>query len=181
VQLGCSLGGEGHLVPLADVARSFERAGHEVVVLVPPALEASVQRIGLSYRVGDEPPRAYVEEIWQRVRRGPPDVVAGLIDRELFAERCTEAMLPAARELCDEWRPDFVFREPCEYASAVVAHESAIPHAQVGISLSALESRVREMVAPIVDRFGPGARSTRSRHCRHGCWSPSAGPQTRRA
>jgi UDP:flavonoid glycosyltransferase YjiC (YdhE family) len=156
VQLGCSLGGEGHLVPLANVARAFERAGHKVIVLVPPALEASVQRTGLRYRVGDEPPRAFVEEIWQRVRRGPADAVAGLIDRELFAERCTEAMLSAARELRDDWRPDFVFREPCEYASVVVAHESAIPHAQVGISLSALEYRVREMVAPIVERFRPG-------------------------
>jgi UDP:flavonoid glycosyltransferase YjiC (YdhE family) len=38
----------------------------------------------------------------------------------------------------------------------VVAHESENPHAQVGISFSALESRVREMVAPIVDRFLPG-------------------------
>jgi UDP:flavonoid glycosyltransferase YjiC (YdhE family) len=156
VQMGCSLGGEGHLVPLANVGNAFERAGHEVVVLVPPALEASAERIGLDYRVGDEPPRAIVDEIWQRLRQGPPDAVAGLIDRELFAQRCTEAMLPATRELHAEWRPDLVFREPCEYASAVVAHESGIPHAQVGISFSALEGRVRAMVAPIIDRFGPG-------------------------
>lgn len=156
VQLGCSLGGEGHLVPLANVAKAFERAGHEVVVLVPPALARSAQQSGLDYRVGDEPPRAFVDGIWQRMREGPPDAVAGLIDRELFADRCTEAMLPAARELRDAWRPDLVVREPCEYASGVVALESGIPQAQVGISLAALESRVLAMVAPIIDRFLPG-------------------------
>ncbi|HET6865775.1 MAG TPA: glycosyltransferase [Solirubrobacteraceae bacterium] len=156
VQLGCSLGGEGHLVPLANVAKAFERAGHEVVVLVPPALAPSVQQTGLDYRVGDEPSRAFVDGIWERVRQGPPDAVAGLIDRELFAERCTEAMLPAARELRAAWRPDLVVREPCEYASAVVAHESGLPQAQVGISLAALESNVLGMVAPIIDRFLPG-------------------------
>lgn len=156
VQLGCSLGGDGHLVPLANVGKAFERAGHEVVVLVPPALAQSVQQTGLGYRVGDEPPRSFVDAIWQRVRQGPPDAVAGLIDRELFADRCTDAMLPAARELRDAWRPDLVVREPCEYASAVVAHESGIPHAQVGISLAVLESNVAAMVAPIIDRFLPG-------------------------
>ncbi len=154
--MGCSLGGEGHLVPLADVGNAFERAGHEVVVLVPPALQASAERIGLIYRVGDEPPRAIVDEIWERLRRGPPDAVAGLIDRELFAQRCTEAMLPAARELHEEWRPGLVVREPCEYASAVVAHEAGISLVSVGISLAELEANVRAMVAPIIERFAPG-------------------------
>jgi len=76
VLLGCSLGGEGHLVPLTTVGRAINRAGHEVVVVVPPAMAASAQRTGLSYRVGDEPPLAFVEEIWQRVRAGPADAVA---------------------------------------------------------------------------------------------------------
>jgi UDP:flavonoid glycosyltransferase YjiC (YdhE family) len=156
VLMGCSLGGEGHLIPLADVGRAIARAGHEVLVLVPPSLAAGADRTGLPYRIGDEPPRAFVDEVWERVRAGPPDAVAGLIDRELFAERCTQSMLPAARELRHDWQPDFVVREPCEYASAVVAHEAGIPHAQVGVSLAALEFDVLAMVAPIIDRFTSG-------------------------
>ena len=156
VLLGCSLGGEGHLVPLTTVGRAINRAGHEVVVVVPPAMAASAQRTGLSYRVGDEPPLAFVEEIWQRVRAGPADAVAGLIDRELFADRCTRAMLPAARRARDAWRPALVVREPCEYATAIAAYEAGIAQAQVGISLASLESGVRKMVAPIIDGFAPG-------------------------
>jgi UDP:flavonoid glycosyltransferase YjiC (YdhE family) len=160
VLLGCSLGGEGHLGPLASVGHAFRRAAHEVRVLIPPAMAQSARRTGLDHRVGDEPPRAVVDEIWQRVRQGPAEAVAGLIDCELFAERCTEAMLPAARELRDAWKPDLVVREPCEYASAVVAHEAGISQAQVGISLATLEANVRTMVGPIIDRFTPGVAAT---------------------
>lgn len=184
VLLGCSLGGEGHLLPLANVGHALRRGGHEVVVLVPPALEPGVRRTGLGYRVGDEPPRAFVDGIWQQVRQGPPDAVAGLIDRELFADRCTAAMLGAARELRDAWRPDLVVREPCEYASAVVAHESGIPHAQVGISLAALEAGVRAMVAPIVDGFVPGVAAAIAAapylSSFPGSLDPSPWPDTRR-
>jgi UDP:flavonoid glycosyltransferase YjiC (YdhE family) len=156
VLCGCSLGGEGHLAPLVNIGRAVQRAGHEPMMLVPPALAHSAQRAGLPYRAGSEPPQAFVEQIWDRVRAGPADAVAGLIDRELFADRCTAAMLASARELRDGWRPELVVREPCEYASAVAAHEAGIAQAQIGISLAALEWCVREMVAPIIDRFSPG-------------------------
>ncbi len=182
--LGCSLGGEGHLIPLANVGQAFRRAGHEVVVLVPPALEPGVRRTGLAYRIGDEPPRPFVDGIWQQVRQGPPEVVAGLIDRELFAHRCTAAMLGATRELRDAWRPDLVVREPCEYASAVVAHESGILQAQVGISLAALEAGVRAMVAPIIDGFVPGVAAAIASapylSSFPGSLDPSPWPDTRR-
>jgi UDP:flavonoid glycosyltransferase YjiC (YdhE family) len=156
VLLGCSIGGEGHLGPLASVGRALERAGHESMLIVAPALEQNAQRTGLRYRVGDEPPSAFVDEIWQRVRSGPEEVVAGLIDRDLFADRCTQAMLPAVRAARDVWRPELVVREPCEYASAVAAHEAAIAQAQVAISLASIEFDVRAMVASIIDRFSPG-------------------------
>ena len=156
VLIGCSLGGQGHLIPLVNVGRAIERAGHQTLFLVPPALEQSARETGLPFRVGDEPPRAFVEEIWQRVRAGPADAVAGLIDRELFAERCTQSMLRTARELRDRWQPDFVLREPCEYASAIAAHEAGIPHAQVGISPAEIEFGVHAMVASIIEEFAPG-------------------------
>jgi UDP:flavonoid glycosyltransferase YjiC (YdhE family) len=158
--MGCSLGGEGHLVPLARAGLAIQHAGHEVLMLVPPAMEQSAQRTGLRYQVGEEPPRAFIDEIWERVRSGPADAVAGLIDRELFADRCTAAMLGATREAREAWQPELVVREPCEYASAIVAHEAGIAQAQVGISLASIEFRVRDMVAPIIDRFAPGVAAT---------------------
>lgn len=150
------MGGEGHLLPLVSVGHALRRAGHDAMLVVPPALTASAERSKLRYRVGDEPARAFVDQIWDRLRAGPADAVVGLIDRELFAERCTVAMLPAMRETRDAWRPDVMVREPCEYASAVAAHEAGIPQAQVAISLSEIEFAVRAMVAPVVERFSAG-------------------------
>ncbi len=80
----------------------------------------------------------------------------GLIDRELFADRCTEAMLPVARDLFDVWRPEIVVREPCEYATAVLAHGAGLAQLQIGISQSALELEVLEMVAGTIERYGAG-------------------------
>ena len=132
VLLTCSMGGLGHLTPVVNVARAVRRLGHEAAVLVPPSLAAEIEREGVPYEVGEEPSRAVIDEMWERVRAGPPEAVVGLIDRELFAEHCTRAMLPAARAMCDRMRPHLVVRESCEYGSAVVAAQAAIPQAQIG-------------------------------------------------
>lgn len=126
------------------------------MVLVPPSLGEAARREGVRYAVGGEPPHSAVEAVWEKVRRSPPGGSGGIIDRELFARAGTEAMLPAARSLIAEWRPDAVVREPCEYASSVAACEARIPQVQVAISQSAIEYGVLEMVAPDLDRRAPG-------------------------
>ena len=156
VLLACSLGGFGHLTPVVNVARAVRQLGHHAVVLVPPSLATAIEREELPYEVGDEPPRRVIDETWMRVRAGPADAVAGLIDRELFADHCTQAMLPAARAVRDRWRPDLVVREPCEYASAVVAGEAGIAQAQIGISQASIDWDVLRMVSPTIERFWPG-------------------------
>jgi hypothetical protein len=130
VLLACSLGGSGHLTPVVNVARAVRRLGHDAVVLVPPSLVSEIERAGLPYEVGGEPPRAVIDQTWERVRGGPPEQVVGLIDRELFADHCTQAMLPAARSVCDRRRPDLLVRESCEDASAIAAATAGIAHAQ---------------------------------------------------
>jgi UDP:flavonoid glycosyltransferase YjiC (YdhE family) len=156
VLLGCSLGGLGHLTPVTAAARALECLGHEPLVVLPPALSDAARENGLNFRVGDEPPRSVIDDVWARVRAGPPKAVVGLIDRELFADRCTTAMLGAVEQLCHEWEPQLVVREPCEYATAVAAHRAGIPQLQVGISQSAIEHHVLEDVADTVDRHGAG-------------------------
>lgn len=156
VLLATSLGGAGHLEPLAAVGQAVARLGHDATLLVPPSMASAAAQTGLPHVVGQEPPRPFVDAIWARVRAGPPEAVAGLIDRELFADRCTETMLAGARAVRDSWQPDLIVRDPCEYASAVAAHEAGIAHAEVGISLAALERDVLEMVTPIIERHRPG-------------------------
>ena len=150
-------------------------------MLVPPSLAAEIDRQGLPHEVGDEPSRAVIDEMWERVRLGPPEAVVGLIDRELFADHCTLAMLPAARARYDRVRPHLVVRESCEYGSAVVAAEAAIPLAQVGVSQASIEWGVLEMVSPTIDRFGGGVASAIARgpsRCRR---DAGAGPAHHRA
>jgi UDP:flavonoid glycosyltransferase YjiC (YdhE family) len=184
VLLACSLGGSGHLAPVVNVARAVGRLGHHAVVLVPPSLVPEIEREGLAYEVGGEPPRAVIDDTWQRVRVGPPQAVAGLIDRELFADHCTQAMLPAAQAVCGRRRPDLVIRESCEYASAIVAAKAGIAHAQVAISQARIEWEVLEMVSPTIERFGPGVASAIA-HAPYlsafpGSLDPSPWPDTRR-
>jgi UDP:flavonoid glycosyltransferase YjiC (YdhE family) len=102
--------------------------------------------------VGAEPSRAFVDGIWARVRKGPPDHVSGLIDRELFAGRATDAMRGAADSLCAEFGPDLVVREPCEYATAMAARDAGVAQAQVAISQAAIEAAVLDDVAAGLDR-----------------------------
>jgi UDP:flavonoid glycosyltransferase YjiC (YdhE family) len=150
VVLSCSLGGAGHLQPIVEVGRQLHRSGHDVSLLVPPALERAAADSGLATDVGLEPPRAVVESYRDRIH------VKGLIDRELFAELCTAAMLPAATDLLDCERPTLVLREPTEYASAVAAVLAGIPFGTIAISQARIEHGVLAMVAPIIDRFGLG-------------------------
>lgn len=124
-------------------------------MIVPSSLAGQAAATGLPHRVGAEPPRQFIDAIWERVRQGGPDA-AGLIDQELFADRCTQALLPTVRDACESWRPDLIVRESCEYASAVTAHENGIGHIQIGISLAAIERGVLSMVSPIIDRFSAG-------------------------
>lgn len=154
VLLAASMGGIGHLAPVQTVAQACIRLGHEVAVLVPPALAPEATRAGLAVAVGADPPRTVVEGVWKRMRTGPPD--PGLVDRELFAGPATVAMLGAARSVRDAFRPNLVVREPCEYSSAIAACEAGISQAQIAISQAAIERRVLAMVAPVIDRQAPG-------------------------
>ena len=158
VLLAASMGGMGHLLPVLSVGEACQRLGHDVTAVVPESLEAEATRSGFRVAVGEDPPRAFVDEAWNRMRNGPPD--PGLIDREVFADKATAGMLGAARAARDSFRPHLVVREPCEYASAVAAHEAGIFQAAVGISLASIERRVLTMVAPVIDHYAAGVAET---------------------
>lgn len=160
VLAACSLGGAGHLQPLLPLLAAAERAGHETLVAGPPALRDMVERTGHAFAPGGEPPEEQIAPIRERLPVAPPAEASVLGNRELFARLAATAMLPAIERLCAQWTPDVVLRDPCEYASAIVATREEIPHAQVAISLAEAEHGSIAVAAPALEDHLPGLPDT---------------------
>jgi len=156
VLAACSLGGAGHLNPLLPFLAAARRRGDETLVMGPPALGDLVERAGYAFRAGREPSEAAVAPIRERLPVVPLREASVLGNRELFGRLATTAMLPGMRQVCADWAPHFVLREPCEYASAVVAHDTGIPNAQVAISLAEAEAASIAVAAPALEEHRPG-------------------------
>jgi UDP:flavonoid glycosyltransferase YjiC (YdhE family) len=151
VLAACSLGGAGHLGPLLPFLAAARRRGDDTLVIGPPALRDMVGRANYGFRAGGEPPEAEVAPIRERLPVAPAREASLLGNRELFGRMATTAMLPGMREACAEWSPHLVLREPCEYASAVVAQHMGIRHAQVAISLAEAEAGSIATAAPALE------------------------------
>jgi UDP:flavonoid glycosyltransferase YjiC (YdhE family) len=156
VLAACSLGGAGHLDPLLPFLAAARRRGDETLVVGPPALRRMVRRAGYAFRAGGEPPEAEVAPIRERLPVAPAREASLLGNRDLFGRMATTAMLPGMRRACADWSPHFVLREPCEYASAVVAHQMGIPNAQVAISLAEAEVGSIAAAAPALEDHRQG-------------------------
>jgi UDP:flavonoid glycosyltransferase YjiC (YdhE family) len=151
VLAACSLGGAGHLDPLLPFLAAARRRGDETLIVGPPALRDMVRRAGYGFRTGGEPPEVDVAPIRERLPVAPAGEASLLGNRDLFGRMATTAMLPGMRWACEEWSPHLVLREPCEYASAVVAQHMRIPHAQVAISLAEAEAGSIAAAAPALE------------------------------
>ena len=152
----CSLGGAGHLqplLPLLDVARA---RGDGTLVLAPPGLAPLAERSGHPFAAGGEPPESVISPIREALPVLPPEEASVLGNRDLFGQLATEAMLPAMARVFDEWQPDLVLREPCEYASAVVAGERGTPAVQVAISLAEVEWGSIAVAADVLESHRAG-------------------------
>jgi UDP:flavonoid glycosyltransferase YjiC (YdhE family) len=151
VLAACSLGGAGHLDPLLPFLAAARRRGDETLIVGPPALVDIVRRAGYALRTGGEPPEAVVAPIRERLPVAPAGEASLLGNRDLFGRMATTALLPGMRRACAEWSPHLVLREPCEYASAVVAQQMRIPHAQVAISLAEAEAGSIAAASPALE------------------------------
>lgn len=151
----CSLGGAGHLGPLVPFLDAARAGGHDVAVIAVPEMRDMVERAGHRFHAGGAPSEPAVGPIREQLPVLPRAEAAVLGNRELFGRLATRAMLPAVTDLVERWRPDVILREPCEYASAVVAARYGIPAPQVAISLAAAEWRVVDLVDPVVSRMEP--------------------------
>jgi UDP:flavonoid glycosyltransferase YjiC (YdhE family) len=155
--LFAAMGLAGHFNPLLPFLAAFARAGHEVVVAGPPSLEETVRGAGYELRAGAAPP----DDAWAAVfarweHAGSYDEGEAIIVRDWFAGLHAQAMLPALRETCSEWKPDVVMREPYEFASAIAADTYAIPHVRVATGLVASEQYNLELTGPPLETHSPG-------------------------
>jgi len=156
VLAACSLGGASHWQPLVPFLTAARDQGHETVVIGPPGLRNMVQRTGFAFHAGGEPDECEIAPIREQLPVAPRAEAAVLGNRELFGRLAATALLPAMVTLCDDWRPDLVLRDPCEYASAIVGHDRGIPTAQVAISLGDVEDGSITIAGPALEEHRVG-------------------------
>jgi len=141
--------------PLLAVLSALVRRGDKVLLVVPPALAETAEGTGQPYMLGEDPPQAELGPLWERFAAGDSDEQAVLANRELFGRLCTTAMLPTLQVAFTRFQPDLVVREPCEYASAVVAEQRGVRHVQVAIGLAEVEQASLNLAAPVLRTFNP--------------------------
>jgi UDP-N-acetylglucosamine transferase subunit ALG13 len=125
-------------------------------VIGPPAVGDMVERAGFAFWAGAEPGDQKVAPIRERLPVAPAAEASALGNRELFGRLATRAMMPEMERAFAHWRPDLVLREPCEYASAVVAVHTGTPVAQVAISLAEAEAGSIAAAAPALEQHRGG-------------------------
>jgi UDP:flavonoid glycosyltransferase YjiC (YdhE family) len=156
VLAACSLGGAGHVRPLLPLLDAARRRGHQALLVGPPALRDMVDAWGYPFAVGGQPPEQFVARIRERLPVVPAREASVLGNRELFGRLATAAMLPAMERALAGWRPDIVLRDPCEYASAVIAPGLQVATAQVAIGLAEVEWGSIDVAAPALEAHRSG-------------------------
>jgi UDP:flavonoid glycosyltransferase YjiC (YdhE family) len=147
----------GHYGPLLPFANSFAARGDEVLFLVPPEARSALEKAGFAVREAATPDPVEHRRI-KDVVAADPTAAALLMNRDYFGRLCTEAILPAALEVCASWKPDLVVHEPCDYASPIAAHRAGIPHVQVAIGLAWLEwGSLHDYAAQVLPAYEPDA------------------------
>ena len=154
--LFASTRGVGHFNPVVPFVDSALRGGHDVLVAGPPTLAPTVEPTGYPFWQGEDPPADELDATWARVPQVPPDQANQIVIGEIFARLDVRAMLPAMRAALAEWKPDLVIREQAEFASAIAAEEAGVPHARLGISLTALDRVFLDLAEPGIEEQRAG-------------------------
>jgi len=149
-----STSGMGHFNPLVPFIDAAVARGDDVLVIGPPKLEPVLAARDQAYRIGAAPAEAEAAQFRELLAKASPEEADGIVDREFFGRLCTAAMLPSLEEACDDWRPDLVLHETCEYSAVVAAGRRGLPHAQVAISLAQVEASALAHTVPALEIYG---------------------------
>lgn len=145
----------GHFLPLVPLIETFRDNGEQVLLVVPPAAVARAESLRIPVRIGGSPDPAEVARLWGRFRAAGDHEASVIANRQIFGELNTAAMLPFVEQAVDDYEPEIVLHEATEYAGPIAAMRAGIPHAQVAISLAAVEHDSLQLAAPVLDRYGP--------------------------
>jgi UDP:flavonoid glycosyltransferase YjiC (YdhE family) len=148
--------GSGHFGPLIPFVEALKRRGDEVLIVGPPGLGQAAKVTGARFEGGAAAPAEELASTWRQARAANAKEASVLVNREIFGRLNTAAMLPTLERVCEQWHPEVILREPCEYASGILAERSRIPHAQVAISLAQVEEGSLELAAPALEPYREG-------------------------
>lgn len=125
--------GTGHFGPLIPFARACTAAGHTVAVAAPVRFAEAVSAAGFCHLPFDEPAPDVRGQIFGKIAQLRFEEANRVIVAELYGRLDAQAALPAVTKIINDWQPDLVLREPCEFASMVAAERAGISHLQVAI------------------------------------------------
>lgn len=152
--------GLGHFNPLVPLARTFQKAGHDVAFATDPKFSVYVQTVGFeAFAAGLDMPEALHRFIrrtpeWRDV--APWDQIRLMVPG-LFAGVRIEPMLEDLGPLIDNWQADLLIHDSAEMAGAIAAELAGIAHVEHSFGvLRPLELRRRAMeeLAPVCDLLG---------------------------
>lgn len=149
--------GTGNFGPLMPFARACVRAGHEVLVAAAPPVASLADGAELPFRALPEPPEDELAAAWEQVFSLPPEQWDDYVIREIFAACHARAALPGTLATIEEWGPDVVVRDSCEFSAAVAAERLGVPHAAIGVFLwTRNDDWAAEVAAPVLDELRAG-------------------------
>ncbi|SNT17643.1 glycosyltransferase [Rhodococcoides kyotonense] len=151
-------GGEGHLGPLLPFVSAARDRGDDVLLVVPPAQEDTARATGCRYETTGSPDKELKSRIHRDLQSGDREVRVRAAEVELFGRLLTDAALPTMHSAAETFRPDLVLREPCDYASAIVAHRMDIPVTTVGISPGRADISGLKLASEVIEPIQPGTR-----------------------
>ncbi len=138
--------GTGHFMPMVPLARACAAAGHEVRVAAPESFASHVARAGLDHAPFDDVDPAVMGAVFAGLSSVSPDLANLTVVRDVFGRLDAQAAFPRVRDLVDEWCPDVVLREPCEFGSLAAAERAGVPHAEVAIGMGAIREWVGDQL-----------------------------------
>ena len=143
-----SLPATGHFNSLLPLAEGVADAGHEVAFCCMPALADRVTDAGFTHLPGG------AGDVRGAVPRAPPPSGPDRIrwvQREVFAGRAVESMLPDLERHIAAWRPDVIVRESAEFAGCLAAERAGLPHAAVATGSRSARADHGAIVSDVID------------------------------